>query len=220
MKYTTVIFDLDGTLLNTIDTITFYANKALEKFGFKTFVADDYKYFVGNGAVKLIERALEASGKYNKEDFDKVFKYYNEIYNADSLYLTRPYDGIVEMLKKLKSAGIKTGVISNKPDFATVDVVKKVLGEGLIDICHGARDSFPLKPDPSSTLDVLSELSGEKGISAFVGDTSVDIETGKAAGVHTIGVKWGFRTEQELKDAGAEYIVSEPGEIYDIIISL
>ena len=136
------------------------------------------------------------------------------------MYLTRPYDGIVEMLKKLKSAGIKTGVISNKPDFATVDVVKKVLGEGLIDICHGARDSFPLKPDPSSTLDILSELSGEKGISAFVGDTSVDIETGKAAGLHTIGVKWGFRTEQELKDAGAEYIVSEPGEIYDIIINL
>lgn len=216
----TVIFDLDGTLLNTIDTITFYANKALGKFGFKTFVADDYKYFVGNGAVKLIERALAASGEYTKEDFDKVFKYYNEIYNADSLYLTRPYDGIVEMLKKLKSAGIKTGVISNKPDFATVDVVKKVLGEGLIDICHGARDSFPLKPDPSSTLDILSELSGEKEISAFVGDTSVDIETGKAAGLHTIGVKWGFRTEQELKDAGAEYIVSEPGEIYDIIINL
>ena len=125
----TVIFDLDGTLLNTIDTITFYANKALEKFGCKTFVADDYKYFVGNGAVKLIERALAASGEYTKEDFDKVFKYYNEIYNADSLYLTRPYDGIVEMLKKLKSAGIKTGVISNKPDFATVDVVKKVLGD-------------------------------------------------------------------------------------------
>ena len=216
----TVIFDLDGTLLNTIDTITFYANKALGKFGFKTFVADDYKYFVGNGAVKLIERALAASGEYTKEDFDKVFKYYNEIYNADSLYLTRPYDGIVEMLKKLKSAGIKTGVISNKPDFATVDVVKKVLGEGLIDICHGARDSFPLKPDPSSTLDILSELSGEKGISAFVGDTSVDIATGKAAGLHTIGVKWGFRTEEELKDAGAEFIISHPDELCDIIINL
>ena len=216
----TVIFDLDGTLLNTIDTITYYGNKALSAFGFPTYSADRYKYFVGNGAVKLIERALDASGEYAKEDFDKVFNYYNEIYNADSLYLTRPYDGIVEMLEKLKSAGIKTGVISNKPDFATVDVVKKVLGEGLIDICHGARDSFPLKPDPSSTLDILSELSGEKEISAFVGDTSVDVATGKAAGLHTIGVKWGFRTEEELKDAGAEFIISHPDELCDIIIKL
>lgn len=216
----TVIFDLDGTLLNTIDTITFYANKALEKFGFRTFKADDYKYFVGNGAVKLIERALEAAGGYTKEEFDKVFTYYNEIYNADSLYLTRPYDGIIDMLKKLKANGVKTGIISNKPDFAAVDVVKKVIGEELIDICHGGRDSFPLKPDPASTLDILSELSGEKEISAFVGDTSVDIATGKAAGLHTIGVKWGFRTEKELKEAGAEFIVDSADELLDIIMNL
>ncbi len=215
-----VIFDLDGTLLNTIDTIAYYGNKALSDFGFPTFPVDRYKYFAGNGAVKLIRRALEATGKYTEEDFDKVFTHYNEIYNADSLYLTRPYDGIVEMLKKLKEAGIKTGVISNKPDFATVDVVKKVLGEELIDICHGARDSFPLKPDPASTLDVLGELKGDAKHSAFVGDTSVDIETGKAASLHTIGVKWGFRTEEELKGAGAEVIISHPDELFDIIINL
>ncbi len=215
-----VIFDLDGTLLNTIDTIAYYANKALADFGFSTFPVDRYKYFAGNGAVKLIRRALEATGGYTEEDFDKVFKYYNEIYNADSLYLTRPYDGIVEMLKKLKDAGIKTGVISNKPDFATVDVVKKVLGDELIDICHGARDAFPLKPDPASALDILGELKGDKANSAFVGDTSVDIETGKAASLHTIGVKWGFRTEDELKGAGAEFIISHPKELFDIIISL
>lgn len=215
-----VIFDLDGTLLNTIDTIAYYGNKALSDFGFPAFPVDRYKYFAGNGAVKLIRRALEATGKYTEEDFDKVFAYYNEIYNADSLYLTRPYDGIVEMLKKLKEAGIKTGVISNKPDFATVDVVKKVLGEELIDLCHGARDCFPLKPDPASTLDILGELKGDKEHSAFVGDTSVDIETGKAASLHTIGVKWGFRTEEELKGAGAEFIISNPKELYDIIINL
>ncbi len=216
----TVVFDLDGTLLNTIDTIAYYGNKALSAFGFPTYPADRYKYFVGNGAVKLVRRALDASGEYTEDDFKKVFDYYNEIYNADSLYLTRPYDGIVEMLRKLKSAGIKTGVISNKPDFATVDVVKKVLGENLIDICHGARDCFPLKPDPASTLEILKELSANAEHSAFVGDTSVDIETGKAASLHTIGVKWGFRTEQELKDAGAEFIISEPKELFDIIINL
>lgn len=216
----TVIFDLDGTLLNTIDTIAYYANKALAEFGFPTYPSDRYKYFVGNGAVKLIQRALSASGEYTEEDFKKVFDRYNEIYNADSLYLTQPYDGIVEMLQKLKKAGIKTGIISNKPDFATVDVVKKVLGEGLVDICHGARDSFPLKPDPASTLDILGELKGDKEHSAFVGDTSVDVETGKAASLHTIGVKWGFRTEEELKGAGAEFIISHPDELFDIIINL
>ena len=215
-----VIFDLDGTLLNTIDTITFYANKALEKFGFKTFSADDYKYFVGNGAVKLVERALTAAGGYTEDEFNKVFTYYNEIYNADSLYLTRPYDGIIEVLRKLKANGIKTGVISNKPDFATVDVVKKVIGDELIDICHGGRDNFPLKPDPASTLDILKELSADKEISAFVGDTYVDIATGKAAGLHTVGVKWGFRTEAELKEAGAEFITDSADELFDIIINL
>ena len=214
-----VIFDLDGTLLNTIDTITYYGNKALSAFGFPNYSADRYKYFVGNGAVKLIERALEASGDYTKENFEKVFDYYNKIYNADSLYLTRPYDGIIAMLEKLKKAGIKTGVISNKPDFAAVDVVRKVIGDNLIDICHGGRENFPLKPDPASTLDILNELSGDKTRSVFVGDTSVDIETGKAANLHTIGVKWGFRTEQELKDAGAEFIVSEPNELFDIIMN-
>ena len=216
----TVIFDLDGTLLNTIDTITFYANKALEKFGFKTFAADDYKYFVGNGAIKLIERALTAAGGYTEEEFNKVFTYYNEIYNADSLYLTRPYDGILELLKKLKENGIKTGIISNKPDFATVDVVKKVIGDNLIDICHGGRDNFPLKPDPASTLDILKDLSADKEISAFVGDTYVDMATGNAAGLHTIGVKWGFRTEKELKEAGAEFIVESAEDLFDIIINL
>ena len=215
-----VIFDLDGTLLNTIDTITFYANKALGKFGFKTFSADDYKYFVGNGAVKLVERALSAAGGYTEDEFNKVFAYYNEIYNADSLYLTRPYDGIIEVLRKLKANGIKTGVISNKPDFATVDVVKKVIGDELIDICHGGRDNFPLKPDPASTLDILKELSADKEISAFVGDTYVDIATGRAAGLHTVGVKWGFRTEAELKEAGAEFITDSADELFDIIINL
>ncbi len=216
----TVIFDLDGTLLNTIDTITYYGNKALSKFGFKTFDAEDYKYFVGNGAVKLIERALTASGGYTEEEFGKVFNYYNEIYNADSLYLTRPYDGITELLKKLKEQGIKTGIISNKPDFATVDVVKKVIGDELIDICHGGRDNFPLKPDPASTIDIMKELSADEKISAFVGDTSVDIKTGKAAGLHTIGVKWGFRTEEELKEAGAEFITDSAEELFDIIMNL
>ena len=136
------------------------------------------------------------------------------------MYLTRPYDGILELLKKLKENGIKTGIISNKPDFATVDVVKKVIGDNLIDICHGGRDNFPLKPDPASTLDILKDLSADKEISAFVGDTYVDMATGNAAGLHTIGVKWGFRTEKELKEAGAEFITDSAEELFDIIINL
>ncbi len=215
----TVIFDLDGTLLDTIKTITYYGNAALSEFGFKTFSEADYKYFVGNGAVLLIERALSAQGAMNKENFDKVFSYYNEFYNKDTLYLTKPYDGIIEMLKELKSDGIKTAVLSNKPDAATTDVIKKLLGSDLIDICMGGREGVPLKPDPAAAYEILASLYSDKAKSFFVGDTYVDIKTGINSGLCPIGVTWGFRDEKELFEAGAKYIVHDTNELLEIIRS-
>ncbi len=214
-----VIFDLDGTLLNTIDTITYYSNKALSKFGFATATADEFKYFVGNGAVKLIERALSKSGEWTSEDFENVYTYYNEIYNAEPLYLTKSFPGIFEMLTELKSAGVKIGVLSNKPDEAVQGVVKKFFGD-LPDIVSGGKKGVPLKPDPAAAENILSYFGAERAVSAFVGDSGVDMMTGRNAHLHTIGVKWGFRTEDELIKNGAEHTVDEPGEIIKIVNAL
>ena len=197
------IFDLDGTLTNTLPTISYYANGALEKNGFSTFGEESYKYFVGNGAKTLVERMLTEQGAMNEENFSRVFGDYNAAYDAAPLYKTEVYDGIYELLRELRTRGIQTAVLSNKPDFATVSVVKHFFGD-LFDIAHGAREGIALKPSPDGALSLMREL----GLSSpaeilYVGDTSVEMDTGKSAGFYTVGVKWGFRTEEQLREAGA-----------------
>lgn len=212
-----VIFDLDGTLLNTINTIKYYCDKALLEYGFNPVPIEKYKYFVGNGARLLIERAMSYTREWNDEEFNKVFKLYNEMYDSDTLYLTTPYDGILKMLETLKEQGYKLSVLSNKPDFATVDVVNTIFGKNTFTLCRGGRDGVPLKPDPTAVFEMMDELGIEKGETVFVGDTKVDIATGKNAGLYSIGVLWGFRDEKELKEAGADFIVSQPHEIVEKI---
>ncbi len=212
-----VIFDLDGTLLNTIDTIKYYCDKALEKYGFNAVPVDKYKIMVGNGARLLVERAMSYTRPWTAEEFDDVFAEYNREYNSDTLYLTAPYEGIEAMLRSLKDGGYKTAVLSNKPDFATVDVVNTVFGEGIFDIVRGAVDGVPLKPDPSAVLDIMSQLGVAAHEAVVVGDTKVDIATGKNAGLYSIGVLWGFRDEAELTAAGADVIINDAREILEIV---
>ncbi len=207
------IFDLDGTLTNTLPTISHYANAALEKNGFLPYDEERYKYFVGNGAKNLVARMLTEQGAMSEESFARVFGDYNATYDAAPLYKTEVYDGIYELLRELRTRGIQTAVLSNKPDFATVSVVKHFFGD-LFDIAHGAREGIALKPSPDGALSLMREL----GLSSpaeilYVGDTSVDMDTGKSAGFYTVGVKWGFRTEEELRRHGADAIVSHPAEI-------
>ena len=211
-----VIFDLDGTLLNTIDTIKYYCDNALTKNGFNPIPTDKYKIMVGNGAKLLVERAMSYTREWSAEEFDKVFTAYNEAYDADTLYLTAPYDGIVDMLKSLKKEGYKTAVLSNKPDFATVDVVNTVFGEELFDIVRGAVDGVPLKPDPTAVLGIMKEMEITAEDAIFVGDTKVDIATGKNANLYSVGVLWGFRDEKELTEAGADVIINDASRILGI----
>lgn len=216
----TVIFDLDGTLLDTVATIAYYCNKALDKFGFKTAPKEKYLHFAGNGAKVLIERALSYGGEWTEEDFNKVYDEYNLIYNEQPLYLTEPYNNIVSLLNELKNRGTNIAVLSNKPDYATKEVVKDIFGEGVFNVCRGAMENVPLKPAPDAVFDIMDEIGAKKEETVFVGDTYVDIETGKNAGLTTIGVLWGFRGEEELKRAGANYIVSDALEIVDLVEKL
>lgn len=211
-----VIFDLDGTLLNTLDSIAYFANKTLEKYGYGTIETEKYKKLTGNGARVLMERMLKevhAEGY----DFEKMLHDYNKSYDDDFMYLTRPYDGILDMLGELRKKGIKTAVISNKPDSTTVQVVREMMGELTPDIVRGGREGVPLKPDPTAVLEIIEQLGVEKDDCLYVGDTATDMETGKNAGLFTVGVLWGFRDREEIEKAGAKAIVSKPAEILKLI---
>ncbi|MDP4132841.1 MAG: HAD family hydrolase [Bacillota bacterium] len=210
------IFDMDGTLLDTLNTIAYFANKALNKFGFLAAPVQNYRQYAGNGAIKLIERAMSYTGNYTKEQFNEVYSYYVKIYDENPLYLTAPYVNILEILRVLKKEGCKVGILSNKPHAATLSIAEKLIGKNLFDLCIGARDNYPLKPDPTVALEMVKELGADKEKSFFVGDTYVDIATGKAAGLYSIGVLWGFRDEKELLEAGADIIISDAREIVKI----
>ena len=211
-----IIFDLDGTILDTIETIAYYGNLTLEKYGFAPIETKEYNFMAGNGAKHLIKSMLAASGSEDVKMFEKVFADYNEAYNRDTLYKTKVYDGIRELISAAKEKGIKLSVLSNKPHEATVDVLSKFFDEDVFDVKLGAREGVPLKPDPMAAIELAKDLGVEKEECIYVGDTDVDMKTGKSAGFYTVGVLWGFRGREELEKNGADVIVSQPSEIINL----
>lgn len=212
------VFDLDGTLTNTINAIAHFGNRALEAFGYNTIPVNDYKRYVGDGRTVLIHRMLKAVGaEDNEENFNKVCRVYDEGYEADPLYDTDAYEGIRGLLKELKNRGIKTAVCTNKPDNVAQDVILKIFGEGVFDTVCGVIEGFPTKPEPYSALKITERLGVSPSECLFIGDTNVDIMTGINAGMTTVGVLWGFRERAELEEAGAEYIILRPSEILEIV---
>ena len=141
---------------------------------------------------------------------------YNGKYDADFLYLTEPYDGILDMIQSLRELGIKVMILSNKPHETTAKIADALFTAGSIDICYGAREGVALKPDPQGVYEILEESGMKPEECLYIGDTGTDMKTGKAAGIYTIGVLWGFRGREELEDNGADAIVSHPSEIINI----
>lgn len=211
------IFDLDGTLSDTLSSIAFYCNTALKKYDFSEIETEQYKYLVGNGRDKLIHRALRHNGADTEENFKKVCTEYDRLYENDVICLAKPYDGITDMLTALKENGIKIAVLSNKPHNVTVKIVKILFGD-IFDAVYGYRENVALKPEPDGALLLAKELGITPSNCVFIGDTDNDILTGVNAGMKTIGVLWGFRNEQELRNAGADYIVNTASEITQIAI--
>lgn len=213
------IFDMDGTVVNTINSISYFANNALNEAGLPSIDVEEYKYMVGNGAKKLIERTLNKVGADNSL-FEKVYTKYITDYDGNFLYLTEPYEGIVDMLKTIKQKGITAAILSNKPHVTALKVNNALFGDGLIDLCYGARDNIALKPDPAGVFEIMNELRLEKEECIYIGDTSTDMKTGKSAGLYTVGVLWGFRKRDELEENGADAIISHPDELINIIDKL
>lgn len=210
-----VIFDMDGTTVNTLDSIAYFANQSLEKVGLPSIDTESYKMMIGNGVKNLVHRMVEALGGTPQQEA-AVFTDYAAAYDRNYLHLAHPYDGILPLLEELKSRGIKVGIVSNKPDFATKKISEALFGDN-IDVTYGGRPGIPLKPDPKAVLDVLADWGVSPADSLYVGDSGVDMLTGKAAGIFTIGVLWGFRGEEELRRDGADVLVTHPAQILDYI---
>lgn len=211
------IFDLDGTLLNTLETIRYYVNRTLTKYGRAPITAEECRNFVGSGARVLMQRAFNSRGGIAADDFEVALAEYMADYDSAPYYLTEKYDGIDELISRLKSLGIRLAVLSNKPDFATRSAVRYFFGESM-DIVFGGRDGIALKPCADGCFEILSMLGLSADECAYIGDSDVDVYTAKNmnAGLK-IAVSWGFRTEQELKEAGAELVIDSAEAVFKVI---
>lgn len=211
----TVIFDLDGTLLDSIEDIASSMNKVLESLQLPTHKIEDYKHFVGGGVDILVENALSNQSKEIKDEVTKRFKIE---YDGKLHSKTLPYDGIYELLDELKKLDINLAVLSNKPHEFTVSYVNHFFKNYNFKEIHGQKKDVPKKPDPKAALDIVKCLDSSCENTYFIGDTKIDMQTAKSANMTAIGVLWGFRDEKELRDFGADFIVSNPLEILKIII--
>ena len=208
-----VIFDLDGTLADTIASITYCGNLALSRFGLPSFGEEDYKHFVGDGAAMLIRRALLAAGDERLEHFEEVYETYLEIFAKDCMYQVKPYEGICALLEELKRLSVRIAVLSNKPDRDSLRVVEALFGKGYFDFVQGQREDIPRKPDPAGVYRIMEAFVLPAGDFLYVGDSGVDMKTGRAAGIFTVGVLWGFRDRKELVENGADAVISKPLEL-------
>ncbi len=212
-----VIFDLDGTLVDTLHSIAHFANSALKHYGYDEIETQKYRYLVGNGADNLVRGMLKTIDKYTEEGFENVRALYNKSYDDNFMHLTTAYDGISELISSLRAMGIKLAVLSNKPHSTTKKIVEALFPEQF-DICYGKREDIPRKPDPTAVFSILKELGVSADECVYVGDTSTDMQTGHNAKLFTIGVLWGFRDRQELEEYGADIIASTPFEILEYIV--
>lgn len=211
--YKLVIFDLDGTLVNSLEDLGNACNSALERFGYPVHPMESFRYFVGDGVPMLIRRALPEKER-TEETIAKVKAVFDEIYGRNYNVCTRPYDGITELLDRLKAEGILIAVASNKPDNFTQTIVTSMFGD-TFSYVSGKKEGFEKKPDPQIALHIMEKLGVSPEETLFAGDSSVDMQTAHNAGCDCIGCVWGFRTLQELTDNKATYIANSPDDIYN-----
>ncbi len=216
MSYRAVIFDLDGTLLDTLEDIGDAANRVLADRGFPTHPIPRYREFVGEGVVRLIKRALPESNQ-DSVTMQMCLEAYQKEYARNWNVKTRPYAGVPDLLDALVARGLKLAVLSNKPDIFTQQCVRELLPGWSFAVVIGASDAFPRKPNPASALEAARRLAVPPEGCLYVGDSGVDMQTARAARMFAVGVLWGFRDRQELQREGAQVLVREPHEVIDLL---
>ena len=211
------IFDLDGTLTNTLESMTYSVNLTLEEMGLSKITKDQCRLFVGNGARVLMEKSLKAAGDTDASRIEEGMEIYGRIFDQNCTYHVTLYEGIPEMLKALKDKGIQLAVLSNKPDRQTVKVVKAIFGEELFDYAQGQKEGIRRKPEPDGVWYLMEQMHVSKEECLYIGDSEVDAATGRNAGLKTIGVLWGFRDRKTLETAGADDLIDRPDELLQFV---
>lgn len=211
-----IIFDLDGTLLNTIDDLADSCNHVLAAHGLPTHETAEYNYFVGNGIRKLVERAIPAEHR-TPENIQAIYDDFMDYYQQHSADKTAPYEGITETLEKLDTMGIKVAVASNKAQVAMAPLLSHYFPTVRWAAAYGQREGVPTKPAPQIVYDILETAGVKKEEALYIGDTGTDMETAANAGLYKIGAAWGFRTREELTANGADVIIDKPEELLDVL---
>lgn len=209
------IFDLDGTLVNSLADIAEAANYSMKQLDFPVHELEKYNYFVGDGLNELIKRILPDD---RQDKFEEALAIYKEYYGSHYMVKTCVYEGIPKLLEVLAKNDVKLAVASNKTEIFTQNVVKHYFGDNLFSAVFGRAENRPTKPDPAIINAVTDKLEVNPADCFMIGDTNVDIRTGKNAGIKTIGCLWGFRTLEELNEAGADFIAQKPDDIVKIIL--
>jgi len=217
MSQKAVIFDLDGTLIDSLEDLANCVNQTLLEFGFNTHEINAYKYFIGDGVKVLLQRAT--NNKQDEQIISKLHERFKIIYKEKLDSKTKVYEGIYELLQRLEKENYPKAILSNKPHNFTIDCIDKFFADYSFVNISGQKDTIPKKPDAKAALLIANEFKKDIKDIFFVGDTKIDMQTAKNAGMIAIGVLWGFRDEKELKENGADFIVSNTKELYDVLVS-
>ena len=215
MQYEAAIFDLDGTLVNSLDDLADSANAVLHRHGFPVHDVEAYRYFVGNGSRKLIERILPADHAVDEEFVRDFLAEYKEQYAANLLHKTKPYAGIMEMLEELRRRRIPMAVCTNKHQSAAEVIMEALFPRDMFCEIIGDQDGLPRKPDPTKVLHIMKNMGVTGDKTLYFGDTNVDMDTARNAGTFAVGVLWGFRPAEELIEHGADILLKYPMELFE-----
>lgn len=211
------IFDLDGTIVDTLESIALAGNRMLIECGLEAIEKEKYKYFAGDGADTLVERVLRSAGDKDLAYFEKAKSIYKRLFEENCVYKVIAFEGMKETLEEMKHRNIKIAVLTNKPHERAITVLNATFGENFFDLVIGQKEGFPKKPDPKGAILIAQTFQIKPEDCIYIGDTDVDMQTGNRAGMFTIGVLWGFRTKEELEENKAKAIISAPIQLLDFI---
>ncbi len=216
MKYKAVVFDLDGTLVNSVDDLGSAVNRTLEANNFPTHALSEYNKFIGDGAEMMVRRALPED-KRDEETVKRCLKQFLDDYFENYTVHTKPYPGISGLLDALEKMNIRFAVLTNKPDEVSRKIVAELFPGRRFEVVVGQKEGLPRKPDPSGALLISKTLSVNPGDIVYLGDSGVDMQTARSAGMLPVGVLWGFRDFEELKNNGADILIEKPIDILEIV---
>ncbi len=218
MKYTACIFDLDGTIINTIHSLTYTTNLVMAQCGMRTTLTEEQmKTIVGDGYRKQMERSLIACGDKELTHYEQALAIYPELFEKNCLYHLEAYEGMREMLNSMKQAGMKLAVLTNKPHARALDNIREVYGSDYFDYVLGEQEGIPKKPDPTGVFHILKKLDIKPEECLYMGDTNTDMKTAIAAGLDAVGAVWGFRTREELAAFAPKYLAEYPFDVLEMI---